>query len=160
MLGTGPIYDFFLGLGPVPIMTFYYAWDQSQSWIFLMFGTGPNRDFLLCLGLVSILTFSFARDRYHWWLVSLVTFPYSDIWQSYEPSSQKIWPFSPFERFYCRALYHLSIFPISWPSCHIFTDASLDTHIHMTYVRHLSSVIADIWHYWHISDVSDDRWQT
>ena len=33
---------------------------------------------------------------------------------------------------------------ISWPVCHIFTDASLDTHINMTYDRHLSSLISDI----------------
>ena len=33
---------------------------------------------------------------------------------------------------------------ISRPGCHIFTDASLDTHIDLTYVRHLSSPIADI----------------
>ena len=29
---------------------------------------------------------------------------------------------------------------ISLPRCHIFTDASLDIHINMTYVRHLSSL--------------------
>ena len=33
---------------------------------------------------------------------------------------------------------------ISRPVCHIFTNASSDTHINVTYVRHLSSVIADI----------------
>ena len=33
---------------------------------------------------------------------------------------------------------------ISWPGCHIFTDVSLDTHINMTYVRHLSSLTSEI----------------
>ena len=33
---------------------------------------------------------------------------------------------------------------ISWPGCPIFTDASLDTHINMTYVRHLSSLTSEI----------------
>ena len=33
---------------------------------------------------------------------------------------------------------------ISWPGCHIFTDASLDTHINMTYVRHLPLLTSDI----------------
>ena len=33
---------------------------------------------------------------------------------------------------------------ISRPDCYICKDASVDTHIDATYVRHLSSVIADI----------------
>ena len=33
---------------------------------------------------------------------------------------------------------------ISWPGCHIFTDGSPDTHINITYVRHLSSLTSDI----------------
>ena len=32
----------------------------------------------------------------------------------------------------------------SRPGCNIFTDASIDTHINMTYVRHLSSLTSDI----------------
>ena len=32
---------------------------------------------------------------------------------------------------------------IFWPSFHILVDASLDTHINMTYVRHQSDVSAD-----------------
>ena len=46
------------------------------------------------------------------------------------------------------------------PDCYIFKDASLDTHIDTIYVRHLSSVIADIFRLCQMSDVSDDRWRT
>ena len=43
------------------------------------------------------------------------------------------------------------------PDCYIFKDASLDTHIDTIYVRHLSSVIADICLLCH--SVIDDRCQ-
>ena len=53
---------------------------------------------------------------------------------------------------------HIGLINIfSWPICHIFNDVSLDTHINMTYVRHLSSVITDRWHIWHMSVMTDDR---
>ena len=32
------------------------------------------------------------------------------------------------------------------PDCYIFKDASLDTYISITYVRHLSSLTSNIWH--------------
>ena len=46
---------------------------------------------------------------------------------------------------------------ISRPDCYIFKEASVDTNIEETYVRHLSSVIADICRLCQMSDVSDDR---
>ena len=46
---------------------------------------------------------------------------------------------------------------ISRPDCYICKDASVDTHIDATYVRHLSSVIADIFRLYQMSDVSYDR---
>ena len=44
----------------------------------------------------------------------------------------------------------------SWPGCYIFTDASLDTHINMTYVRHLSSLTSDIIDILQMSAMTDD----
>ena len=49
---------------------------------------------------------------------------------------------------------------ISRPDCYNCKDASVDTHINATNVRHLSSVIADIFRLCQMSDVSDDRWRT
>ena len=46
---------------------------------------------------------------------------------------------------------------ISRLDCYICKDASVDTHINAAYVRHLSSVIADICRLCQMSDVSDDR---
>ena len=46
------------------------------------------------------------------------------------------------------------------PDCYIFKYTSIDTHIDTTYVRHMSSVIAEICYLCQISDVSDDRWRT
>ena len=46
---------------------------------------------------------------------------------------------------------------ISRLDCYICKDASVDTHIDATYVRHLSSVIADIFRLCQMLDVSDDR---
>ena len=45
---------------------------------------------------------------------------------------------------------------ISRPGCHNFTDASLDTHINMTYVRHLSSLTSDIIDICQMSVMTDD----
>ena len=45
---------------------------------------------------------------------------------------------------------------ISRPGCHFFTDASLDTHINMTYVCHLSSMTSDIIDIVQMSEMTDD----
>ena len=45
----------------------------------------------------------------------------------------------------------------SRPYCYICKDASVDTHMDATYVRHLSSVIPDIFRLCQMLDVSDDR---
>ena len=46
---------------------------------------------------------------------------------------------------FCSHFSHIGLINlISQPSCHIFTDASLDTHFDMTYVRHLSSMTSAI----------------
>ena len=46
---------------------------------------------------------------------------------------------------------------LSWPDRYIFKDASLDNHISMTYVRHLSSLTSDIIDRW---EASFKMWQS
>ena len=49
---------------------------------------------------------------------------------------------------------------ISWPVCHILTDASLDTHINVTYVHHLPSLTSEICQKCQMSAMTDDIWRT